>query len=115
MRTIVEPTFLENLNYFFSYQLSYMYLRYFLWNFVGRQDDIQASDVTITNGNWLSGVKAVDELYLGPQDNLPREIEGNRARNTYFFLPFILGLIGLIYQLMAAQSAAKRENASHTL
>ena len=99
VRTIVEPTFLENLNYFFSYQLSYMYLRYFLWNFVGRQDDIQASEVTITNGNWMSGVKAVDELYLGPQDNLPREIEGNKARNTYFFLPFILGLIGLIYQL----------------
>ena len=76
-----------------------MYLRYFLWNFVGRQDDIQASEVTITNGNWLSGVKAVDELYLGPQDHLPREMESNRARNRYFFLPFILGLMGLIYQL----------------
>ena len=97
--TITYPTFGENLNFFLSYQLNYMYWRYFLWNFVGRQDDIQASDVTITNGNWLSGIKAVDSLYLGPQTNLPREIEENRARNTYYFLPFLLGIIGLIYQL----------------
>ena len=98
-RTIVEPTFLENLNYFFSYQLNYMYWRYFLWNFVGRQDDIQAESVTITNGNWLTGIKAIDSLYLGPQDNLPQEMESNKARNTYFLLPFLLGIIGLIYQL----------------
>ena len=98
-RTIVEPTFLENLNYFFSYQLNYMYWRYFLWNFVGRQDDIQADEVTITNGNWLTGIKAIDSLYLGPQTNLPREMENNKARNTYFLLPFLLGIIGLIYQL----------------
>ena len=96
---VIEPTFGENLHYFLSYQLNYMYWRYFLWNFVGRQDDIQATDVTITNGNWLSGVKAIDELYLGPQTMLPREMEQNRARNTYFFLPFLLGIIGLIYQL----------------
>ena len=95
---IVEPTFVENLNYFFSYQLRYMYWRYFLWNFVGRQDDIQPDSSTITNGNWLSGFKLVDEAYLGPQDNLPREMENNRARNTYFFLPFLLGIIGLVYQ-----------------
>ena len=98
-KTIVEPTFMENLHYFFSYQLNYMYWRYFLWNFVGRQDDIQAEGVTLTHGNWLSGIKFIDELYLGPQDNLPAEMEGNRARNTYYFLPFILGLVGLIYQL----------------
>ena len=98
-RSIVEPTFLENLHFFFSYQLNYMYWRYFLWNFVGRQDDIQATDATITNGNWLSGVKFIDRLYLGPQNNLPREVENNPARNRYFFLPFLLGLIGLVYQL----------------
>ena len=96
---VTEPTFLENLNYFFSYQLSYMYLRYFLWNFVGRQDDIQPLGTTITNGNWLSGIRVIDEAYLGPQTNLPDEMANNRARNTYYFLPFILGLIGLIYQL----------------
>jgi hypothetical protein len=98
-RTIVEPTFLENLNYFFNYQLSYMYWRYFLWNFVGRQSDIQPTRVTITDGNWLSGIKWIDEKYLGPQDDLPREIADNKGRNTYYFLPFLLGLIGLIYQL----------------
>ena len=98
-QTVVEPTFLENLNYFFTYQLNYMYWRYFLWNFVGRQSDIQPSGSTILDGNWLSGIRFIDELYLGPQDNLPREVAGNKARNTYYFLPFLLGLIGLIYQL----------------
>ncbi|WP_304582386.1 DUF2723 domain-containing protein [uncultured Alistipes sp.] len=99
MKNVVEPTFGENLNYFFNYQLSYMYWRYFLWNFVGRQSDIQPTSSTITDGNWLSGIRPIDELFLGPQDNLPREIAENRGRNTYYFLPFILGLIGLIYQL----------------
>ena len=98
-RTIVEPTFGENLHFFFNYQLSYMYWRYFLWNFVGRQSDIQPSRTTITDGNWLSGIDWIDEMYLGPQDNLPREIAENKGRNTYYFLPFLLGLIGLIYQL----------------
>ncbi|MFI3331980.1 MAG: DUF2723 domain-containing protein [Rikenellaceae bacterium] len=97
--TYMEPTFGENLNYFFNYQFNYMFWRYFLWNFVGRQNDIQASTVTISDGNWLSGINFIDEAYLGPQRDLPGEIESNRARNTYYFLPFILGLIGLIYQL----------------
>ena len=99
-QTIVEPTFLENMKFFFDYQLNYMYWRYFLWNFVGRQDDIQADNNTITNGNWISGIKPLDALYIGPQENLPREMENNRARNTYFFLPFLLGMIGLVYQLV---------------
>ncbi len=99
VKSVVEPTFGENLNYFFNYQLSYMYWRYFLWNFVGRQSDIQPSASTITDGNWLSGIRFIDEAFLGPQDSLPREIAENRGRNTYYFLPFILGLIGLVYQL----------------
>lgn len=92
------PTFRENLRYFFSYQLNFMYWRYFLWNFVGRQNDLQ-SQGEITNGNWMSGIKPIDELYLGPQDNLPSELERNRGRNKYYFLPFLLGLAGLFYQL----------------
>lgn len=96
---VVEPTFWENVTYFFSYQLNYMYWRYFLWNFVGRQSDIQASVATIADGNWLSGIKALDSLYLGPQTQLPHEVASNKGRNTYYFLPFLLGLIGLIYQL----------------
>ena len=98
-RSIVEPTFGENLYFFFNYQLSYMYWRYFLWNFVGRQSDIQPLRTTITDGNWLSGIQWIDRMYVGPQDNLPREVAENKGRNTYYFLPFLLGLIGLIYQL----------------
>ncbi len=96
--TITVPTFGENLRYFFAYQLNFMYWRYFLWNFVGRQSDVQSTG-EITDGNWLSGIKAIDKLYLGPQDNLPSEMANNKGRNTYYFLPFILGLVGLIYQL----------------
>lgn len=76
-----------------------MYWRYFLWNFVGRQSDIQPTRTQITDGNWLSGIKWIDEKFLGPQDDLPREIAENKGRNTYYFLPFLLGLIGLLYQL----------------
>lgn len=96
--TIAVPTFGQNLRFFFGYQLNFMYWRYFLWNFVGRQSDIQSTG-EITDGNWLSGINFIDEMFLGPQDNLPSEIADNPARNTYFFLPFILGLLGLIYQL----------------
>ena len=94
-----KPTFFQNLAFFFDYQMNWMYWRYFLWNFVGRQSDIQASGSTILDGNWLSGIKFIDEAYLGPQEGLPREVAENKGRNTYYFLPFLLGLIGLIYQL----------------
>lgn len=96
--TFSVPTSGENLKYFFDYQLNFMYWRYFLWNFVGRQSDIQSTG-EITNGQWLSGIKPIDAIYLGPQDNLPSEMADNKGRNSYFFLPFILGIIGLIYQL----------------
>ena len=92
------PTSSENMRFFFSYQLNFMYWRYFLWNFVGRQSDRQSYG-EITDGQWLSGIKPIDALYTGPQDNLPSEMANNKGRNTYYFLPFILGLIGLVYQL----------------
>ena len=95
---IVIPTAADNMKFFFSFQLNYMYWRYFLWNFVGRQSNIQ-SNGSATNGNWLSGIDVIDQLYLGPQDNLPSEMADNKGRNTYYFLPFILGLLGLFYQL----------------
>lgn len=95
---ITVPTFAENLSYFFNYQVNFMYWRYFFWNFVGRQNDLQSSG-ELTKGNWLSGVDFIDQLYLGPQDNLPSDYANNKGRNTYYFLPFILGLIGLIFQL----------------
>ncbi len=98
-QTIMEPTRAEHIYFFFTYQLNYMFWRYFLWNFVGRQSNNQAQDVTIADGNWMSGIKAIDQAYIGPQESLPREIEDNEGRNRYYFLPFILGLIGLIYHL----------------
>lgn len=95
---VVVPTFAENLRFFFAYQVNFMYWRYFLWNFVGRQNDVQGSG-EVTKGNWLSGVDFIDELYLGPQDGLPDSMANNKGRNRYYFLPFILGLIGIVYQL----------------
>jgi len=93
------PTFTENLRFFFSYQLGFMYWRYFMWNFVGRQDDIQ-SHGGLLNGNWISGVKPIDAIHLGNQDELTSEMLNQPGRNTYYFLPLILGLLGLGYQFL---------------
>ncbi|MBK6987834.1 MAG: DUF2723 domain-containing protein [Bacteroidetes bacterium] len=90
------PSFGDNLKFFFVYQMGEMYWRYFMWNFVGRQNDLQGPG-GITKGNWISGIKAIDEFRLGPQDKIPEGMKNNRARNTMFFLPFILGIIGMIY------------------
>jgi len=92
-----KPTFGENLQFFFVYQINEMYWRYFMWNFVGRQNDQQGPG-GITRGNWISGIEFIDAMRLGPQDKLPEIMLNNKARNTYFFLPFILGIIGLLYQ-----------------
>jgi len=93
---VEKPSFGDNLAFMFEYQLGYMYWRYFMWNFVGRQDDIQGR--LDQHGNWISGIQFIDELHLGQsQDNLPSDVKNNKARNTYYFLPFILGLIGLFY------------------
>ncbi len=93
------PTFGENLRFFFSYQVGFMYMRYFMWNFVGRQDDVQ-SHGGLLNGNWISGIKPIDAMHLGNQDLLTDEMKNHPARNTYYFLPLILGIIGIIYQYL---------------
>lgn len=94
---VEKPSFASNINYFFEYQLGYMYWRYFMWNFTGRQDDIQGKYNDL-HGNWLSGIKFIDEARLGSQDELPSDIKNNKARNTYYFLPLLLGLLGLVFQ-----------------
>lgn len=101
---IKRPTFLQNMKFMFEYQFGYMYWRYFMWNFTGRQDDIQGQ-YTDLHGNWLSGIKFIDELRLGSQDNLPSDIKNNKARNTYFFLPLILGIIGLVFHFKNDQKS----------
>jgi len=95
---LFRPTFLENLRFFFSYQLGHMYWRYFMWNFAGRQNDIQA-DGSILNGNWISGIPFMDTPRIGPQDQLPEHFRNDAGRNRYFMLPLILGLIGMLWQL----------------
>lgn len=90
------PTFSENLSFFLKYQLGYMYFRYFMWNFVGRQNDIQGNGDAV-NGNWLSGIPFIDQMVAGPQKNLPSAAKANKGRNSYYFLPFLLGLAGLIF------------------
>ncbi|MFI3265999.1 MAG: DUF2723 domain-containing protein [Rikenellaceae bacterium] len=97
-QAIEVPTFGDNFKFFMSYQLNFMYWRYFLWNFVGRQSDVQSTG-QLTDGNWLSGIKFIDEAITGPQDDLPYDLENNKGRNKYYFLPLLLGLIGLIFQL----------------
>lgn len=92
------PTFGENLKFFFNYQVGFMYGRYFMWNFAGKQNDMQADGGPL-KGNWLSGIKFLDERRVGPQDNLPDYLANNKARNKYYMLPFILGLLGLVYQV----------------
>ncbi|TVZ56119.1 uncharacterized protein DUF2723 [Lutibacter sp. Hel_I_33_5] len=93
-----RPTFVENIKFMMSYQFGYMYGRYFMWNFVGRQNDVQGN-LDMFNGNWLSGINPIDEARLGSQRSLPTDVKENKGRNKYYFLPFILGIIGLLYQL----------------
>lgn len=93
-----RPTFAENIKFMISYQFGYMYGRYFMWNFVGRQNDTQGN-LDIFNGNWLSGIDFIDEARLGSQQKLPPQVLENKGRNTYYFLPLILGIIGLLFHI----------------
>jgi hypothetical protein len=92
-----RPNFGENISFMITYQFGYMYGRYFMWNFTGRQDDIQGN--LDNHGNWLSGIDPIDELRLGSQKNLPSEVTENKGRNKYYFLPLILGIIGLLFHI----------------
>ena len=94
---VEPPTVMQNIKYMFEFQFGYMYWRYFMWNYVGKQDDIQGR--YDNHGNWLSGINFVDNARLGSQENLPSDIKNNKGRNTYFFLPLLLGIIGLIFQI----------------
>lgn len=92
------PSQKENLTYFITYQLNYMYWRYFLWNFVGRQNDIQGRGEP-ENGNWLTGISWLDTLRLGDQELLPESLRQNKGYNVFYGIPLLLGLIGIYWQL----------------
>ena len=101
--TIEKPSFGDNIIYMVDYQFGFMYWRYLMWNFVGRQDDIQGE--LNNHGNWISGINAIDEWHLGvSQENLPSDVQNNKARNTYYFLPFLFGMIGLFFLYQKSKS-----------
>lgn len=94
-----HPKMSENLRFFRKYQMGHMYFRYFMWNFAGRQNDDQGMRPTdVLEGNWISGIPFIDAMRLGPQSNLPSDMANNPSRNTYYLIPFILGIIGIAAQ-----------------
>ena len=93
---IEKPSFWSNLQFMFEFQMGYMYWRYLMWNFTGRQNDKQGN-YDVLNGNWISGVPFIDDMRLGNQNEIDEDAKNNKARNTYFFLPFLPGLVGLYF------------------
>ena len=94
------PTMAENISFFFSYQVNWMYLRYFMWNFAGKQNDIQGINMgNVRDGNWKTGISFYDNLRLGDQNRLPDALKNNKANNKFYALPLILGILGLFYQV----------------
>ena len=102
MVMVKMPTQWENIKFFFSYQLNWMYWRYFMWNFVGRQNDIQGSG-EVENGNWITGFQFIDQILVGNQELLPTDLKENKGRNVFYGLPLLLGLIGLFWQAYRGQ------------
>ena len=100
-----SPTFFNNIGFLISYQTSFMYTRYFAWNFIGRQNDEQGHG-NYTQGNWLSGIKFIDNMLLGGQYELPKSQLSNNAYNKFYFLPFILGIIGALWHFQKNQKDA---------
>ena len=97
MVSVKVPSQLENIRFFLSYQCNFMYWRYFMWNFAGRQNDIQGNG-ELEHGNWLSGFDWFDNMRLGDQNTLPDELKNNKGHNVFYCLPLLLGLIGLFWQ-----------------
>ncbi len=97
-----NPGFSDNLKFFFKYQLGHMYWRYFMWNFVGRQNDIQGHG-EIHKGNWISGISFIDNIRLGDQAKLPLDYRNNKGQNAYFFLPLLFGILGMIFLFLKNQ------------
>jgi len=92
----VIPTFQEHVSFFLKYQLGFMYLRYFMWNFAGRQNDVQGNG-DLQNGNWQSGFSFIDQHIAGPQSHLPTAAKENKGRNSYYFLPLLMGILGIFF------------------
>ena len=105
-KVVMKPTFIENLRFFFSYQVNWMYWRYFMWNFSGRQNDVQGNG-GVMNGNWITGIKFLDALRLGPQDDLPDSIVKNKGYNRFYMLPLLLGVLGIFFQIYSGKKGVQ--------
>ena len=101
-KTDIVPTFGENLRFFFTYQLNFMYWRYFMWNFSGRQNDMQGYG-EIDHGNWITGIKFIDNLLVGDQTKLPSELKNNKGHNVYYMLPLLLGIFGIFFLIYSGK------------
>lgn len=100
MEEVQIPNFVANMTYFINYQIKYMYLRYFAWNFIGRQNDIQGLNGNPLEGNWKTGIKGLDDVFLDSDTSLvPHQASNNMASNSFYALPFILGLLGFFFHL----------------
>ncbi len=106
-KTVKKPTFGENIQFFLNYQLNYMYWRYFLWNFAGRQNDIQGHGET-DKGNWITGFSFIDKYIEGDAEFLPEDLKNNKGRNVFYMMPLILGLIGLLYQAYSGKQGIEQ-------
>ncbi len=95
---VYRPTAGENLSFFMKYQVAHMYFRYFMWNFSGRQNDVQGHG-NLKDGNWITGINFIDEAVAGPQNTITSDMAANKARNKFYMLPFILGLVGFLFHL----------------
>ena len=107
MIMVKMPTQWENIKFFFSYQLNWMYWRYFMWNFVGRQNDIQGFG-EIEHGNWITGIDFIDNMLVGDQTLLPTELKENKGHNVFYGLPLLLGIIGLLWQAYRGQKGIQQ-------
>ena len=101
------PTQWENIKFFFRYQLNFMYWRYFMWNFAGRQNDLQGSG-EIEHGNWITGIPFIDNWLVGDQSLLPQELKDNKGHNVFYCLPLLLGIIGLLWQAYRGQKGVQQ-------
>ena len=101
------PTQWENIKFFFTYQLNWMYWRYFMWNFAGRQNDLQGSG-EIEHGNWITGIPFIDNFLVGDQSLLPQELQNNKGHNVFYCLPLLLGIIGLLWQAYRGQKGIQQ-------
>ena len=104
---VTMPSQWENIKFFFSYQLNFMYWRYFMWNFAGRQNDLQGSG-EIEHGNWITGIPFIDNLLVGNQNLLPQDLKNNKGHNVFYCLPLLLGIIGLFWQAYKGQKGIQQ-------